>query len=393
VSDHSVGVSDHSTDVSEAPRGSAADASAAPPAVRLVSLGRAYGDIRAVAGIDLAISDGEFFSMIGPSGCGKTTTLRMIAGLVDPTEGRIEVHGKDITAVRPYRRPVNTVFQQYALFPHLTVFENVAFGLRERRTPKAELRRRVTEMLELVDLTGRETYRPKQLSGGQQQRVALARSLVLGPEVLLLDEPLGALDLKLRKQLQLQLKRIQREVGITFVYVTHDQEEAFFMSDRVAIMRDGRIEQLGTPRDVYETPASEFVAEFVGASNRLPARIVRRVREGVYVAEADGIGSFEAVGVAGLTEGQSACAIVRPESISVGRAGAGRAGMRARVADMAYLGHQISCELEGDGGIGLTMSVHHLQEPVEVGSSYDISWPLSSIWLLPRDDAGAMAAL
>jgi spermidine/putrescine transport system ATP-binding protein len=385
-------VSENSSSVTETPL-ALAGVSATAPAVTLVSLQRTYGEVHAVDGIDLAIADGEFFSMIGPSGCGKTTTLRMIAGLVEPSSGRIEVHGRDVTTVRPHRRPVNTVFQQYALFPHLTVFENVAFGLRERRTPKAELTRRVTEMLELVDLTGRDSDRPKQLSGGQQQRVALARSLVLRPEVLLLDEPLGALDLKLRKQLQLQLKRIQREVGITFVYVTHDQEEAFFMSDRVAIMRDGRIEQLGTPRDVYETPASEFVAEFVGASNRLPARIVRYVRDGVYLAEADGVGSFEATGGAGLSDGQSACAIVRPESISVGGATAERAGMRARVVDMAYLGHQISCELECDDGTPLTMSVHHLQEPVEVGSSYDVSWPLRSVWLLPRDDAGARAAL
>jgi spermidine/putrescine transport system ATP-binding protein len=376
--------------VAEAPQAPAGPA--AGPAVKLVSLRRTYGDVHAVDGIDLAIADGEFFSMIGPSGCGKTTTLRMIAGLVDPTEGRIEVHGRDVTNVRPYRRPVNTVFQQYALFPHLTVFENVAFGLRERRTPRAELKTRVTEMLELVDLTGREDYRPKQLSGGQQQRVALARSLVLGPEVLLLDEPLGALDLKLRKQLQLQLKRIQREVGITFVYVTHDQEEAFFMSDRVAIMRDGHIEQLGAPRDVYETPATEFVAEFVGASNRLPAQITRCVGDGAYEAEADGVGTFAASGVPGLDVGQSACAIVRPESISVGPAEGDRSGARARVADMAYLGHQISCELECENGTALTMSVHHLQQPVEVGSSYDVSWPLSSVWLLPRDDAGARAA-
>ena len=210
--------------------------------------GATTGDLHAVDGVDLEIGDGEFFSLIGPSGCGKTTTLRMIAGLVEPTDGRIEVHGRDVTALRAHKRPVNTVFQQYALFPHLNVFENVAFGLRERRTAAKDIKQRVGEMLELVDLAGRDRNRPSQLSGGQQQRVALACSLVLGPEVLLLDEPLGALDLKLRKALQLQLKRIQHEVGITFVYVTHDQEEAFFMSDRVAIMRARlRIEQLGTP--------------------------------------------------------------------------------------------------------------------------------------------------
>ena len=362
-------------------------------AVRLVSLRRAYGDVQAVDGIDVEIGDGEFFSLIGPSGCGKTTTLRMIAGLVEPSEGRIEVHGRDVTRLRPHRRPVNTVFQQYALFPHLNVFENVAFGLRERRVAGSELTARVTEMLELVDLTGRERNRPSQLSGGQQQRVALARSLVLRPEVLLLDEPLGALDLKLRKELQLQLKRIQNEVGITFVYVTHDQEEAFFMSDRVAIMRDGRIEQLGTPRDVYQRPATEFVAEFVGASNRMPATIVRCRDDGRYEAECDGVGAFRAAGVAGLTVGQSVCAIVRPEAITPAPVQEGRAGTSATVIDLAYLGHQISCIVQTPAGAQLTMSMHQHHSPIAVGSSYEFSWPLESVWLLARDDAGARAAV
>ncbi|MFL5860526.1 MAG: ABC transporter ATP-binding protein [Solirubrobacteraceae bacterium] len=363
------------------------------PAVRLISLRRAYGDVQAVDGIDVEIGDGEFFSLIGPSGCGKTTTLRMVAGLVEPSAGRIEVHGRDVTSLRPHRRPVNTVFQQYALFPHLNVFENIAFGLRERRVARPELTQRVAEMLELVGLTGRERNRPSQLSGGQQQRVALARSLVLRPEVLLLDEPLGALDLKLRKELQLQLKRIQHEVGITFVYVTHDQEEAFFMSDRVAIMRDGRIEQLGIPPEVYRHPATEFVAEFVGASNRMPATIVRRLNDGAYEADCDGVGTLRATGVPGLETGQSACAIVRPEAISPAPVQTGRAGLTATVLDLAYLGHQISCVAETAGGTQLTMSVHQHHAPVSVGSSYEFSWPLESVWLLARDDAGARAAL
>lgn len=363
------------------------------PAVRLTSLRRTYGEVHAVDGIDVEVGDGEFFSLIGPSGCGKTTTLRMIAGLVEPSAGRIEVRGRDVTALRPHRRPVNTVFQQYALFPHLNVFENVAFGLRERRVGGAEISARVTEMLDLVDLAGRERHRPSQLSGGQQQRVALARSLILRPEVLLLDEPLGALDLKLRKQLQLQLKRIQHEVGITFVYVTHDQEEAFFMSDRVAIMRDGRIEQLGTPPEVYRRPVTEFVAEFVGASNRMPATIVRPLDDGAYEAEGDGVGRFRAAGVPGLEAGQSACAIVRPEAISPAPVQMGRAGLTATVLDLAYLGHQISCVAETADGTQLTMSVHQHHAPVSVGSSHEFSWPLESVWLLARDDAGARAAL
>jgi spermidine/putrescine transport system ATP-binding protein len=363
------------------------------PAVTLVALRRSYGEVQAVDGIDVEIGDGEFFSLIGPSGCGKTTTLRMIAGLVEPSGGRIEVHGRDVTSLRPHRRPVNTVFQQYALFPHLNVFENVAFGLRERREKGAEITRRVGEMLELVGLTDREHNRPSQLSGGQQQRVALARSLVLRPEVLLLDEPLGALDLKLRKQLQLQLKRIQHEVGITFVYVTHDQEEAFFMSDRVAIMRDGRIEQLGTPRDVYETPATEFVAEFVGASNRLPATIVAVLDDGSYEADIDGLGRARARGVPELRPGQTACAIVRPEAISPRPAELGRVGLTCEVLDLAYLGHQISCIVSAEGLPQLAMSVHEQRAPVEVGERYELSWPVESMWLLARDDAGARAAI
>jgi len=362
------------------------------PAVRLVDLSRFYGEVRAVDGIDVEIGDGEFFSMIGPSGCGKTTTLRMIAGLVEPSAGRIEVSGRDVTRLRAHRRPVNTVFQQYALFPHLSIFENIAFGLRERRVSRAEVNQRVGEMLELVDLVGREKQRPSQLSGGQQQRVALARSLVLRPEVLLLDEPLGALDLKLRKQLQLQLKRIQREVGITFVYVTHDQEEAFFMSDRVAIMRDGRIEQLGSPRDVYQRPATEFVAEFVGASNRLESTVVERHGDDEYEVEADGVGRFRARGVPGLAVGQSSCAIVRPEVISAEPVSEGRAGLSATVTDLAYLGHQISCLMETPGGRPLSMTVHQHHSPVEVGSTYELSWPLRSVWVLARDEAGARAA-
>jgi spermidine/putrescine transport system ATP-binding protein len=352
------------------------------PAVRLVGLRRTYGELIAVDGLDVEVAEGEFFSLIGPSGCGKTTTLRMIAGLVDPTEGRIEVHGRDVTRLRPHRRPVNTVFQQYALFPHLSVFENVAFGLRERRTPKAEVGRRVGEMLDLVDLAGRERHKPAQLSGGQQQRVALARALVLRPEVLLLDEPLGALDLKLRKQLQLQLKRIQHEVGITFVYVTHDQEEAFFMSDRVAIMSGGRIEQLGTPREVYERPRTEFVADFVGASNRIEAKILSAGEDGAYEAELEGIGRVRSRGVIGLAPGQRARAIVRPEAISPRAAAPGYAHVAARVTDLAYLGHHISCVVETSSGAQLTISVRQPDPSLAVGESCELSWPFDAIWLI-----------
>jgi spermidine/putrescine transport system ATP-binding protein len=243
------------------------------PDVRLVRVVKRFGDVVAVDGISLDIERGAFFSLLGPSGCGKTTTLRMIGGFEQPDDGRIELAGTDVAGLPPHRRDVNTVFQSYALFPHLNVFDNVAYGLRRKRVPKDEIAGRVTRMLGLVELPGMEGRRATQLSGGQQQRVALARALVNEPQVLLLDEPLGALDLKLRKQMQLFLKSLQHEIGITFVYVTHDQEEAMTMSDRIAVMRDGRVEQVGPPQEVYEYPATEFVAGFLGASNLLDGSV------------------------------------------------------------------------------------------------------------------------
>ncbi|MDQ3068089.1 MAG: ABC transporter ATP-binding protein, partial [Actinomycetota bacterium] len=248
--------------------------------VRVTGLRKRYGDVAAVDGVDLEIGRGEFFTMLGPSGSGKTTTLRAIAGFERPDEGRIELRGKDVSNLPPYARDVNTVFQDYALFPHMTVQENVEYGLRVKKVPRVERRRRAEEALQLVRLEGYGGRKPAQLSGGQRQRVALARALVNRPQALLLDEPLGALDLKLRQELQVELKRIQQELGITFVYVTHDQEEALTMSDRVAVFRDGKIEQTGTPAEVYEQPASEFIAGFVGVSNVLerpgPGGAVRR---------------------------------------------------------------------------------------------------------------------
>jgi len=240
--------------------------------VRLEGIRKTYGDVVAVDRVDLEIPAGEFFTLLGPSGSGKTTTLRLVAGFERPDEGRIELGGADVTNRAPYERDVNTVFQDYALFPHMTVAENVAYGLRVKRVPRAERRRRVEEILKVVRLPEVGDRKPVQLSGGQRQRIALARSLVNTPRVLLLDEPLGALDLKLRQEMQIELKRIQREVsdiGITFVYVTHDQEEALTMSDRLAVFNEGRIEQIGAPAEVYERPATEFVAGFVGVSNVL----------------------------------------------------------------------------------------------------------------------------
>ena len=242
--------------------------------VRLEGVTKRFGDVVAVDDLSLSFHRREFFSLLGPSGCGKTTTLRMIGGFEEPTSGAIYLGERDVTLLPPYKRDVNTVFQSYALFPHLDVYENVAFGLKRQRRPADEIRRRVGEMLELVELPGYERRKPRQLSGGQQQRIALARALINDPAVLLLDEPLGALDLKLRKQMQLELKRIQHEVGITFIYVTHDQDEAMTMSDRIAVMRAGRVEQLGAPEELYERPATAFVAGFLGVSNLLDGRVV-----------------------------------------------------------------------------------------------------------------------
>ena len=253
------------------------DSAPIPAAVRLESVEKHYGDVVAVAGVDLEVRDGEFFSMLGPSGSGKTTTLRMIAGFELPTSGRILLHGADVTAIPPFDRDVNTVFQDYALFPHMTVGDNVAYGLVVRKVAKADRLSRVTEALRMVRLEGYEKRKPSQLSGGQRQRVALARAYVNRPRVLLLDEPLGALDLKLREEMQIELKAIQQAVGITFIYVTHDQEEALTMSDRLAVFNQGRIEQIGAPAEVYERPLTRFVAGFVGTSNLLRGEAAERI--------------------------------------------------------------------------------------------------------------------
>jgi spermidine/putrescine transport system ATP-binding protein len=241
--------------------------------VELRDVTKRFGGVVAVDSLDLQVAQGEFFSLLGPSGCGKTTTLRMIGGFEQPDQGEILLGGRNVGGLPPYRRDVNTVFQSYALFPHLDVFDNVAYGLRRKKAPKSQIGGRVGKILEIVDLPGFERRRVSQLSGGQQQRVALARALVNQPQVLLLDEPLGALDLKLRKQMQIELKLIQHEIGVTFIYVTHDQEEAMTMSDRLAVMRDGRVEQIGRPEEVYELPATEFVASFLGASNLLEGTV------------------------------------------------------------------------------------------------------------------------
>jgi spermidine/putrescine transport system ATP-binding protein len=282
--------------------------------VTLVALTKRFEEVTAVDGIDLQVASGEFFSLLGPSGCGKTTTLRMIAGFEQPTAGRILLDGEDMTSRPAHKRNVNTVFQSYALFPHLKVFDNIAFGLRRAGVDRQEVRRRVAEAIELVELTGLERRKPAQLSGGQQQRVALARALVLEPAVVLLDEPLGALDAKLRRALQLELKALQEKVGLTFVYVTHDQEEALTMSDRLAVMHAGRIEQMGTPMEVYREPATTFVADFLGISNLMTGEARGRVGDTCEVT----LGDLRVYAGAGDSATRGATKlIIRPERVRV----------------------------------------------------------------------------
>jgi spermidine/putrescine transport system ATP-binding protein len=295
------------------------------------------GILAAVNHVTMQIKDGEFFSLLGPSGCGKTTSLRMIAGFDLPTEGRILIHGREMSQVPAHLRPVNTVFQQYALFPHMTVEQNIGFGLEMKGVQKAERSRRVSEALEMVRLPGMEMRRTKQLSGGQQQRIALARALVNKPEVLLLDEPLGALDLKLRKEMQLELKTLQREVGITFIYVTHDQEEALTMSDRIAVMNKGKALQIGLPEEIYERPADKFVADFIGETNFLDGT-VRSQNGSTVQIELPGTGTVYVESSRSFTNGQTVTVAVRPEKMSLNSEIGDGNSLRGRVEEVIYIG-------------------------------------------------------
>jgi spermidine/putrescine transport system ATP-binding protein len=322
----------------------------------LVALTKHFGSVVAVDSVDLDIPAGGFFSLLGPSGCGKTTTLRMIAGFETPTSGRVLLDGQDIARTPPSKRPVNTVFQSYALFPHLRVFDNVAFGLRRAGVARDEVRRRVGEVLDLVQLTDYATRKPAQLSGGQQQRVALARALVLKPAVLLLDEPLGALDAKLRRQLQVELKQLQNQVGITFVYVTHDQEEALTMSDRIAVINRGRIEQAASPQDLYEEPANAFVADFLGVSNLMDATITGPSGPGAQVRLSDTFSVEVRRGEVGFRG--PAKVVIRPERIGVEPAGTtGANRIPGLLTNVVYLGSGLQLAIQLASGHAVTALV------------------------------------
>jgi spermidine/putrescine transport system ATP-binding protein len=345
--------------------------------VRLDRVTKRFDDVVAVDELSLEIEHGSFFALLGPSGCGKTTTLRMIGGFEEPSEGTIYLGAEPVTGKPPYKRDVNTVFQSYALFPHLTIFENVAFGLRRKGIRGADVRGRVTEILRLVGLSGMDKRKPRQLSGGQQQRVALARALVNRPRVLLLDEPLGALDLKLRKQMQLELKAIQHDVAITFVHVTHDQEEAMTMADQIAVMNQGHVEQLGPPEELYERPATAFVAGFLGVSNLLSGEVqgpdAVRLPDGTVVrAEVDGKSGAVAAGV-------------RPEKISLGESG-GQNRLAGRLVETAYIG--VATQLVVDTPAGtvqvFAQNIDSGKRMPEPGSNLTLSWSPESTFVVER---------
>jgi spermidine/putrescine transport system ATP-binding protein len=338
------------------------------PVITVDHVVKRFGDYVAVNDANFEIARGEFFSMLGPSGCGKTTTLRMIAGFEQPTTGRILLEGKDVSRVPPYRRNVNTVFQHYALFPHMSVYDNVAFGPRSRKLDEADVKKRVAELLEVVRLQKFATRKPTQLSGGQQQRVALARALVNYPSALLLDEPLGALDLKLRQAMQIELKRIQREVGITFIYVTHDQEEALTMSDRIAVMNEGKVEQIGSPEEIYHSPSSVFVANFIGIANLLPATVHSNAGKETTVL----VGGNRLVqvdpGPRSWSVGDAATVMVRPERLHLSREANGASAIPTVVDAVLFQGSSIRCILKAGDGTPIGCS-RRTRRPV-AGSRY-----------------------
>ena len=372
----------------------AASGGAQGPSVELRGVTKRFDSLAAVDDLSLELDRGEFFTLLGPSGCGKTTTLRMIAGFERPTEGEIRIEGADVAQLPPHKRPTNTVFQSYALFPHLSVEANVGFGLKRKKVGKEEIAERVAAELERVGLASHANRKPAQLSGGMQQRVALARALVNLPKVLLLDEPLGALDLKLRKELQVELKRIQREVGITFVYVTHDQEEALTMSDRIAVMNHGRVEQVAVPEEVYDRPTTTFVAGFIGVSNLMPATVT-----GSQEVKLDQ-GTTIATSTAGFAGGDRCHAVVRPEKLRVELGDGGepdRARVEGIVVSSLYLGTATQIEVDLGEGTRMTVLVPNADEAERQrlpggGARVALSWEPEHMHLVRESPHGATAA-
>lgn len=359
-------------------------------AVELKNVWKRFNDFVAVKDVSLKIFDGEFFSLLGPSGCGKTTNLRMIAGFDLPTEGEIYLKGKPVGQLPPFKRDVNTVFQSYALFPHLTIEQNVAFGLEMKRVSKPEIAKRVKEALEMVRLPNVSQRRPHQLSGGQKQRVALARAIVNRPQLLLLDEPLGALDLKLRKAMQIELKQLQRQLGLTFVYVTHDQEEALVMSDRVGVMSEGKLLQVDAPRELYDAPVNRFVADFIGETNFVACQVEKHLEKGqVQVSLGKQIGLFAATS-ADLVAGQAATLAIRPEKVQIyspQEIGPGDVHLPARVLDSTFIGTDTRYRLELAKGIEIESRFQNDRPSINdvhyaIGENVIASWFSSSARIL-----------
>lgn len=339
--------------------------------VTLIDVKKSFGKNKVVKKMNIGIVQGEFLTLLGPSGCGKTTTLRMIAGFEEATSGVIMVQGESIEDKEPFERDVNTVFQNYALFPHMNVFDNIAYALKVKKKSKGEITSRVNEMLDLVQLKGYEKRKPDALSGGQKQRVAIARALINNPKVLLLDEPLGALDLKLRKQMQLELKRLQKKLGITFVYVTHDQEEALTMSDRIAIMNEGIIEQLGTPREIFERPLTKFVAEFIGESNIFDGKVIK-FQDGIIDVETT-VGIIRVKGT-GYEVGENIHVSIRPEYIEVCTTSVEGFNLKGIVKDLIYMGTVVKIAVQLKDSREIKYSSFEKEEDIKEGDSITIFW-------------------
>jgi spermidine/putrescine ABC transporter ATP-binding subunit len=359
--------------------------------ITIAGVTKRFGTVTAVDRAALAVADGELFTLLGPSGCGKTTLLRLLAGFYHPDAGEIRFGDRVVTALPPYERNIGMVFQNYALWPHMTVAGNVSYGLRLRKLPAPEVERRLAEGLRKVNLAGFESRYPGQLSGGQQQRVALARALVLNPDILLLDEPLSNLDAKIRVQVRSEIRRLQQDLGITTIYVTHDQEEALSLSDRIAVMKDGHVLQVGAPRELYERPQTRFVADFVGTNNLVPGRIVSRAAEGLVVDTP--LGRLAAIANATAPAGETCVLAIRPENVSVGAAGGDTAAgdaneVRGHVVFASYLGNTLRYDVEVDGGAVLKADIrdpwHH--EPLAVGRAVVMRFP-ASVTLAVRADA------